>query len=90
MKILLGESDSPTAMALRSGLRRLGVDVTVASDAVHALNLAKSEHPDVAVLSHKLAGGCVAALGRLRSNVHTSHIFLWWPSCRREARYAPS
>ena len=71
---MLAESDSAAYVPLMAALRKGGVEAVLASDAVHVLNVAKAEHPDVVIISSRLAGGCMAALGRLRSNVHTSHI----------------
>jgi CheY-like chemotaxis protein len=73
-RILLAESDSAAYVPLMAALRKKGIEVVVASDAVHVLNVAKAEHPEAVVLSSGLAGGCLAGLRRLRSNVHTSHI----------------
>ncbi len=73
-RILLAETDRGAAMALAQSLQKTGFDVSIAGDAAHVLNLARQEKPDVIVLSGQLAGGGLAVLKRLRSNVYTAHI----------------
>ncbi len=74
MKVLLAESDLASARSVMSALREKGVDVFAANDAIHVLNMARKEQPDAVLLSGQLAGGAVAALRRLRSNVYTTSI----------------
>jgi CheY-like chemotaxis protein len=74
-KVLLAESDSRRAMELTRALRSRGYDVVAGNDAIHVLNAARQEKPDLILLSGMLAGGgAPVALRRLRSNVYTTGI----------------
>lgn len=72
-KVLLAESDTRAAATLTRTLQSQGIDVVVTNDAVHAMNMARQAKPDVILMNAQLAGGCVAALRRFRSNVYTAH-----------------
>lgn len=74
IRVLLAESDAKTAQAIMVGLRDRGIEATAANDAVHVVQMARTQQPDAVILSARLAGGGVAALQRIRSNVNTAHI----------------
>lgn len=74
MRVLLAESDRTASLAIADALRARGVDVMMANDAAHAMNMARKERPDAIVMNERLAGGGVPALRRIRSNVYTTHI----------------
>lgn len=71
-KVLIAESDPHAVQAITSTLRNKGLEVVVANDAAHLLNIARQQKPDATVLDFRLPGGSVAALLRLRSNVYTA------------------
>ena len=73
-KVLLADSDAASVKAIMAGLRDSGIEVIAANDAVHAMSMARQERPDAVIVSARLAGGAVAAMQRIRSNVNTTHI----------------
>lgn len=74
LKILLAESDQAASRTIAEGLRGKGLEVIVASDALHVQGMARDLGPDAIVMSAQLAGGAVGALMRVRSNVYTTQI----------------
>lgn len=74
VRVLIGESDAKASQAIVAGLRDNGIEAIAANDAVHVVGMARAQKPDAIIVSARLAGGGVAALQRLRSNVFTAHI----------------
>ena len=74
LKVLVADTEKVSARTLVEGLRDRGMEVIVASDAVHVLRMARDLRPDAIVLSEKLAGGALQTMQRLRSNVYTTDI----------------
>lgn len=74
VKVLLADSDARRSVGISNDLRQNGIEVVSTNDAVHTLGLARQARPDVLMVSSQLAGGSLAALQRLRSNVYTAAI----------------
>jgi DNA-binding response OmpR family regulator len=72
-RVLVAQSDTKSALQLRSMLLEHGWDVLIANDALQAFSIAIREKPVAVLASSELAGGGgVSLLKRIRNSVHTT------------------
>ena len=75
MKVLIADDDRDLCQLLSAVLRSQGHEVIFAFDAAQALNVARTNTPDVIVLDINMPGGTgVGALEKLKINMKTSMI----------------
>ncbi len=72
MQVLIVDDDEDTRILLSEDLRDLGFDTLAAIDGIHALQVARLQHPALVILDYRLPGGDgVTVLRRLKQNSET-------------------